>query len=304
RGQPDDLLYEYLRFEREQRDLLEATRLLYIAVTRAVRSAWLFGYVKTAKDGGIKAASASLLQRILPVLEERQQELQVQIEALQAAPPTDEAHAFAPLDSQPLRRLPADWRNPVTRALWQPRPDAVEDDPLHEQLLARSIGELVHQGLKHTVERGPEWLAQDHDPPLWRRTLAPLCASPQALADALASLRAQLRGCIGHPQLRWLFTERQRDDACELPLVSYADGYRRDHVVDRTFIDASGTRWIIDYKSATPGKGQDLDAFLQQQSALYRQQLLDYAALFSQDGQPLRLALLFTMLPALHLLEA
>ncbi|HEY0961310.1 MAG TPA: UvrD-helicase domain-containing protein, partial [Pseudomonadales bacterium] len=47
RGQPDDLLYEYLRFEREQRDLLEATRLLYIAVTRAVRSAWLFGYVKT-----------------------------------------------------------------------------------------------------------------------------------------------------------------------------------------------------------------------------------------------------------------
>ncbi|MGV3592788.1 MAG: 3'-5' exonuclease, partial [Gammaproteobacteria bacterium] len=303
KGQPEDLLYEYLRYEREQRDLLEATRLLYIAVTRAVRSAWLFGYVKTAKDGGIKSASASLLQRILPVLEERLDELQVQLEPLQAAPPAEEARELLRVDNQPLRRLPAQWRNPVTRALWQPQPPAVEDDPLHEQLLARSIGELVHQGLKHTVERGPAWLPQDSDPPLWRRTLAPLCANAEALAAALASVRMQLRNCIEHPELRWLFTERQRDDACELPLVSYTGGYRRDHVVDRTFIDANGTRWIIDYKSAAPGKDQDLDAFLQQQSALYRQQLLDYAALFSHDAQPLRLALLFTMLPALHLLE-
>lgn len=304
KGQPEDLLYEYLRYEREQRDLLEATRLLYIAVTRAVRAAWLFGYVKTAKDGGIKAAASSLLQRILPVLEEQADDLQVQLEALQPALPAKEAAEFTRLASQPLRRLPADWTNPVTHALWQPQSSAVDDDPLHEQLLARSIGELVHQGLKHTVERGPEWLRADEDPPLWKRALAPLCANDEALAASLASVRAQLRNCVEHPELRWLFTERQQDDACELALVSYADGYRRDHIVDRTFVGADGTRWIIDYKSATPGKEQSLDDFLQQQSASYRQQLVDYAALFEHEGRPLRLALLFTMLPALHRLEA
>jgi ATP-dependent helicase/nuclease subunit A len=304
KGQPDDLLYEYLRYEREQRDLLEATRLLYIAVTRAVRAAWLFGYVKTTKDGGIKAASASLLQRILPVLEDAGDELQVQLEPLQPTLPAEGNADPTRLTSQPLRRLPTHWGNPVKRALWQPLPGVVDDDPLHEQLLARSIGELVHLGLKNTVERGAGWLRDDEDPPLWRRTLAPLCADADALNAALASVRTQLRNCIDDPDLHWLFATRHVDDACELALVSYVDGYRRDHIVDRTFIDANGTRWIIDYKSARPGEEQDIDEFLQQQSALYRQQLLDYAALFSEDSRPLQLALLFTMLPALHLLEA
>jgi ATP-dependent helicase/nuclease subunit A len=302
KGQPDDRLYDYLRFEHEQRDLLESTRLLYIAVTRAVRAAWLFGYVKIGKDGTFKAASSSLLQRILPVLEAQSVDLQVQVEPLQ--PATVEAPAeFARLPSQPLRRLPANWRHPVAHELWPAPPTAVEDDPLHSQLLARTVGELVHIGLKHCVERGHEWLQSGDDPPLWRRTLAPLCADAGALANALTSIRAQLRACIESPELGWLFRGGLREDACELALVSYANGYRRDHVIDRTFIDAEGTRWIIDYKSSTPAKGQGQATFVREQSELYRGQLETYAALFQLPRQALKLALLFTMLPALHVLE-
>lgn len=302
KSQPDDMLYDYLRFEHEQRDLLESTRLLYIAVTRAVRAAWLFGYVKTSKDGGLKAPASSLLQRILPALEAGVTDLQVQLEPLQAgAPPLQTG--YTQLATQPLRRLPVHWHSPVSNTLWPPPAAPVADEPLHEQLLARSVGELVHLGLKHCVERGHEWLKQDAEPPLWRRTLAPLCADAVALDTALASIRAQLRACVESPELGWLFKGRMREDTCELALVSYANGYRRDHVVDRTFIDADGTRWIIDYKSSTPGKGQGLASFVNEQSALYRQQLLDYAALFARPGQTLKLALLFTMLPALHVLD-
>jgi ATP-dependent helicase/nuclease subunit A len=302
KGQPDDMLYDYLRHEHEQRDLLESTRLLYIAVTRAVRAAWLFGYVRTHKDGGLKAPSSSLLQRILPVLEAQSVDLQVQLEPLQPAVAPAQAE-FTRVATQPLRRLPAGWQHPVANNLWPPARLAVEDDPLHAQLLARSVGELVHAGLRHCVERGHAWLQNAEDPPLWRRTLAPLCPDPALLSAALASIRAQLRSCVETTELAWLFRGGLQQDACELALVSYANDHRRDQVIDRTFIDADGTRWIIDYKSSTPGKGQSLAAFLREQTTVYRQQLLDYAALFEQPQQPLKLALLFTMVPTLHVLE-
>ncbi len=302
KGQPDDRLYDYLRYEHEQRDLLESTRLLYIAVTRAVRAAWLFGYVKAGKDG-FKAASSSLLQRILPVLEAQTMDLKVQVETLPPMLPVTAQSEYPRLATQPLRRLPANWSRPVGASLWPPPLTEVEDDPLHEQLLARSVGELVHLGLKQCVERGHAWLQQDADPPLWRRTLAPLCTDSTTLAAALASVRKQLLACIQSTDLGWLFKGRQHDDACELALVDYGHGYRKDHVIDRTFIDAQGTRWIIDYKSSTLGKDQNLKGFLQEQSARYLPQLQGYAALFRQQPQPLKLALLFTMLPALHTLE-
>lgn len=319
KGQPEDPLYDYLRFEHEQRDALEATRLLYIAVTRAARAAWLFGYVKTGKDG-LKAPSSSLLQKILPVLVAQPAALQLQLEPLPPSVPAADHTEYSRLQTQALRRLPTNWQNPFKQALWPPLGTAVEDDPLHELLLARSIGDLVHLGLKQCVERGHAWLQNKEDPPLWRKTLAPLCQEPAALTAALATVRKQLRSCVESADLHWLFSGKEpsapessalrselrfelQDDACELALVAYSNGYRRDHVIDRTFIDAEGTRWIIDYKSATPGKEQSLASFLQAQSARYRQQLLDYAALFQAQKQPLKLALLFTALPALHILE-
>ena len=315
KGQPNDPLYDYLRFEHEQRDALEATRLLYIAVTRAVRAAWLFGYVKTGKDG-LKAPSSSLLQKILPALAAQPEALQLLLEPLLPGAPAAEQPAYSRLETQALRRLPTHWQNPVTQVLWPPRAAVIEDDPLHQQLLARNIGDLVHLGLKYCVERGHAWLQNKNDPPLWCRTLAPLCQEPAALAAALASVRKQLRSCVESAELRWLFSDREpstpddsalrstlQDDTCELALVAYTKGYRRDHVIDRTFIDSDGARWIIDYKSAAPAKEQSLAAFLQEQSTRYRQQLLDYAALFQPQKQPLKLALLFTALPALHILE-
>ncbi len=302
KGQPDDPVYDYLRFEHEQRDALETTRLLYIAVTRAARAAWLFGYAKHGKDG-LKAASSSLLQQILPALQAQPDELQLHLEPLPVAPPVIGPQAFVHLATQPLRRLPTHWQNPVTAPLWPPLGTAVEEDALHRQLLARSIGELVHLGLKYLVERGHAWLANGEDPPLWRRTLAPLCPDPAALSAALASIRTQLRSCMENNELRWLFAGKLRDDACELALVAYHKGFRHDHVIDRTFIDAGGTRWIIDYKSAIPAKSQSTAAFVQEQSDRYSPQLCDYAALFADRKEPLKLALLFTALPLLHVLD-
>jgi ATP-dependent exoDNAse (exonuclease V) beta subunit len=72
------------------------------------------------------------------------------------------------------------------------------------------------------------------------------------------------------------------------------------HVIDRTFIDSNGVRWIIDYKSSQPLGKQSLESFLAEQVALYSGQLSRYRSLFeNEDNTGVKTALLFTSLPKL-----
>ena len=69
-------------------------------------------------------------------------------------------------------------------------------------------------------------------------------------------------------------------------------------VIDRTFVDASGTRWIVDYKTSTH-EGAGLDDFLDRERERYAPQLERYAALMRLLGaEPIRVGLYFPLLSA------
>jgi ATP-dependent exoDNAse (exonuclease V) beta subunit len=71
------------------------------------------------------------------------------------------------------------------------------------------------------------------------------------------------------------------------------DGVLVHGVVDRTFVDGDGVRWIVDYKTGTHGGGS-LDEFLDREQLRYRDQLHQYALLMQAlDPRPTRLALYF-----------
>jgi len=67
--------------------------------------------------------------------------------------------------------------------------------------------------------------------------------------------------------------------------------------MDRTFIDAQGNRWIVDFKTSTH-EGGDLEAFLQSEELRYRSQLLRYATLMRawKPENPVKTALYFPLL--------
>src|SRR5690606_20918969 len=67
RGEERDPLYAFLKQEGTARARYETTRLLYIGVTRAIRSAWLFGTV-TRNEEDCSAGKGSLLATVLPAL--------------------------------------------------------------------------------------------------------------------------------------------------------------------------------------------------------------------------------------------
>jgi hypothetical protein len=67
-------------------------------------------------------------------------------------------------------------------------------------------------------------------------------------------------------------------------------------VMDRTFVDEQGVRWIVDYKTGTH-EGGDMEAFLDRERERYRPQLERYAALMkARDNRPMRLGLYFPLI--------
>ncbi|TLZ15518.1 MAG: hypothetical protein E6K30_12740, partial [Gammaproteobacteria bacterium] len=77
-----------------------------------------------------------------------------------------------------------------------------------------------------------------------------------------------------------------------------AAGRLRSVVIDRCFVDESGTRWVVDYKTSRH-EGGGLESFLAEELERYRGQLSTYAALAQQLGpEPVRAALYFPLLRA------
>jgi hypothetical protein len=70
----------------------------------------------------------------------------------------------------------------------------------------------------------------------------------------------------------------------------------RQVVIDRTFVDASGTRWIVDFKTGDHRGGQ-VEAFLDSEQERYADQLNRYADIMRRmDGRPIRVGLYFPLL--------
>ena len=69
-------------------------------------------------------------------------------------------------------------------------------------------------------------------------------------------------------------------------------------VIDRTFVDATGTRWVVDFKTS-PHEGGDRETFLDEEVRRYEAQLRRYAHLARGLGpQPVRAGLYYPLLGA------
>ena len=67
-------------------------------------------------------------------------------------------------------------------------------------------------------------------------------------------------------------------------------------VIDRTFCDENGQRWVVDYKTSSH-EGADVEGFLNREQERYRFQLDRYAALMRLiDGRPVKRGLYFPLL--------
>ena len=301
-------MFSYVRDQARRAEDTEAGRLFYVAATRAKSRLHLLGCVKphkddaklTEDDGAVRKPSRhSLLGRAWMVAEEFFQSPQaaavpdVSPVASDAAAPNSTSASH---DATTLKRLAVDWAKPA------PPPDAAWPAPIEtsrgsEQIefswageTARHVGSVVHRWLQRVAEDGLQnWNAarvggmqQAFRDELSARGVADseLPAAAMRVGKALANALMDERG-------RWLLGPHQ-DGRNEYRLTAVLDGERRNLVIDRTFVDADGRRWIVDYKTSSH-EGADIEGFLDREQQRYRAQLERYAGQMVEKDKSLGL---------------
>ncbi|MDX8407765.1 MAG: PD-(D/E)XK nuclease family protein, partial [Mariprofundaceae bacterium] len=123
--------------------------------------------------------------------------------------------------------------------------------------------------------------------------------SGELLGSALGRAMQAVRNTMTSERGRWILSSEHQDAHCEWPLSENSSGRCVHKIIDRSFVDKEGNRWIIDYKTASH-EGGDMDAFLASEAERHSPQLQGYVHLLQrlEPGRPLRAALYFPMLDA------
>lgn len=304
-GEDEDPIYQYLRRVESVRNINEAARLVYVAVTRAKQHVHLLGHVneKQGKDGEAELsspASTSLLNILWPVVRD-------QFEAVHGqAQLGSEAGIQGYRTVQGVARLPLTWKipGPAAGMVWQATDIAPKDDQAVEYewagQAARHIGTVVHRVLQQMAEEGIDnWSEQriHASADRYRFLLERLGVARKDMDSALARITSALSKTLNDKKGRWIL-QPHTDAQCEYRITTVQQGRLSNRIIDRTFIDDSGARWIIDYK-ASRHSGGGLNEFLDREKERYETQLNDYAAIMKQlDDRPIKLALYFPLLQA------
>ena len=309
-GAEENNLYGYLKHVDQQKADYEAARLLYVASTRAKKELHLLGHTKCKfEDGECKLSapeSASLLRRLWPVVEREFQKHAD--EAVTGLNPevTEQTITEAPAIS--IRRLRNDWvlpnPPPSVNLPHNPAEMASADTGRTPSFLwvgetLRHVGTVVHRMLQQiatedTSGGGESQFIRNH--PAIETALRSLGVSPPEIKGATQQVERAIAQTMEDPRGAWILGRSHLEAQCELPLTGEIDGNIVSALIDRTFVDEHGVRWIIDYKTSTHGGG-DPDAFLDNEQERYRAQLELYRRLFSKlEDRPIRLGLYFPLL--------
>ena len=277
-----------------QRDAHERCRLMYVAVTRARRTLWLSAAPTTAPDGTIKTDRRSMLAILWPALGGR-------FETMETA-----RLETKPAVAAPLTRLLADWQPPAPPAgvrVTHLPPAYLAAEPLEFSWVRetqRDIGTVVHASLARLAgaEQLPPAAALEEESTRVLTQLERLGVPRDERPRAAEVILAALRQTLADERGRWILSGSHREAYSEWELSGVSGGRLRNVKIDRSFVDESGTRWVIDYKTSAH-EGGDLEGFLAREIERYRPQLEGYVALAQSLGpEKVRAALYFPLLGA------
>jgi ATP-dependent exoDNAse (exonuclease V) beta subunit len=290
------LLGTYIKQLTKSRSQHEQLRLLYVACTRAKESLHLSAAPKFKADGAPQARAGTLLARLLPAMDpqELHSPLPVPVRPDAKVPPTPLQRLRAEWHAAELARMPAWPRLPIERQSLE----SLEFSWVRET--SRHVGSVVHAALERFAHLSelpsaaaiaaalPNYLRQLRRHGVPEREAA---AAAARVVEALARTCADERG-------RWILSSRHREAASELALTGIAGGRLQNLIIDRSFVDDEGVRWVIDFKTSSHAGG-DTEGFLEREMERYRTQLTRNSELARALGpEPVRAALYLPLMGA------
>lgn len=315
RGEPGaqaagDRLERWMRGLERDRERLELGRIAYVAATRARRCLHLIGTAGLSwRDPEIPVLKSppagSLLAFFWPVISdtfadalERQRG-----DGELSAPAGDTAPRRA---APPLLRLPADFQPPATLpAVRGMAPGAVavaatairpEFEWAGEEAIA--IGTVVHALLEELGRHRLPPSTLRGQPARWRNMLERLGLPAARHGSAVSRIALAVDKLAVSSMAGRLLDPGADQAASELALTAWLDGEFVSIKIDRSFVDESGVRWIVDWKTGSH-EGADAEQFLASEAARYAPQLARYARVMRlYDPRPQCVGLYFPLLDA------
>jgi len=297
-AEKEDAIYRAIGEILDQRDRHETLRLFYVAATRARKALHLLGHVRQADEDDYTPSSGSLLDTIWPAVSQDVPVLAV-----------DEKNITEDKQKSFVRRLPDDWSlpelAPSVRSTVKAAASAsdigagVGQEPVRFSLKTeegRQVGTIVHRWLeryaREGVDQGVEGLDKSSVERI-RRQLTRAGVVASQIDHAVDRVRTCLQNALQSERGQWLLSPHE-EHACELEISGVVHNELVHGSIDRTFI-ADGIRWVVDYKTTAPAKGESVDGFLVREENIYREQVQTYVELFRhlEERREVRGALYF-----------
>jgi len=333
-GKDKSPLFAWLQSLEKKKAEYELDRLLYVAVTRAVKQLILIATLAPSKDKkegfqlptasntlmgclwkseAINAATIGILSTlVVPETDEVEDESVTprpphrllrfdphQLAIAQASHSTTKQY-FA-VEASAHIAAPHQSENQTVVGGANLSVSTMKDDD--KDGASAAIGTVTHALLERIANDGleawhPERLTQQH---LWLRYQLRTLAVPASKQEsAIATIVRAVENTLGDEKGRWILQHWQKaHNEWALMNVDEVTGKLQRHILDRSFVDEQGTRWIIDYKTSQ-ANGAGIEAFIAAKCALYQPQLVRYRQLVQQldSAHPIQIALFFPLLPA------
>ena len=310
-------MFAFLQKWDKDREAIELLRLAYVACTRAKEKLYMYAFGKLEfheqpmlSDGAF--SESSLIAKLVPGLVASNFNCVTPIHydspdsVFPGRIPDDDSIEEVTFE---LTRLPSNWEPPAPPAPVNTAGYELESPDYLEAIdfdwagsVALWIGNVVHEWLEKIVRTGVStWtrtkVSAERNKWEIRLRAMGMADDPRLLDEALARIETALNNVLADPRGQWILSDEHQESGAELRLTGYSNGQFSNVILDRTFVDEDGTRWIIDYKSGTTAG--NVEAFLEQEVERYREQLTQYKTVVSgMDSRPIRTAIYFPMFPA------
>ena len=296
--QQNDPLFQWLRNLEGERDAHESVRLLYVAATRAKKRLHLLVHAnRNEEDTPVAPPSSTLLHHIWPHVASSFVTAETTEDSSEQDRPAVTSHSKR--TATPLR---TDAHTSIENVVSDSTTTAAEVEIEFEWAgeNARHIGTLIHRQIERITREGINaWPVEKINASRANFTAGlrnlgvvenSIDAATDRVVDALTAMVNDERGA-------WLLADHLEGEV-ELALAQTSAEGVRELVIDRTFIDKDGIRWIVDYKTGGH-EGGNLTSFLDTEQERYSPQLENYAKVMREmDARPIRLGLYFPLIRA------
>ena len=304
----DDPIHAHIRKIEKQKTAFEAGRLLYVAATRAKERLHLLGHIKNHEEN-TSPASGSFLKLLWDDTDQDKGVTRFFHATSASLTHKGQKPKEAEITRPPLlQHLASEWSPPPPppSCRKERQETSIDEEPIPFEWAretVRLVGIVVHRFLHTIAHEGlSHWGSEQviTCKPAFAAHLERLVVPTEQRRDAIEMVENALTKTLEDHRGQWILDNSRHEHASsELALTGLLQGRLQRVVLDRTFIDQEGIRWVIDFKTSWH-KGGNLDNFLDNEQIRYQEQMARYSALIQKLDQnrhhtPIYLGLYFPM---------